>query len=123
MMNRIMMQLGQLQAGVDLLREDVRDEKASAAESRAAVHRRLDDQARDLGEVKTDVALTRTKMDEIAKKHKDDVAPAVEDWKRMKTLGNGIVTVLMVGGLSAGAMIAWFSDQVVTAIRHWLKVS
>jgi hypothetical protein len=121
----IYLALGELKGGVDALRRDFQEEKGTAHESRATIHRRLDEQAEEIAKVRTDVAvdgeITAQVRNEV-KSLKDAVDPSLEDWKRMKALGIGIAGLLALGGLSVGAALMWASDAASTAIRHWLKI-
>lgn len=123
MLNSILLKLGQLQAGVDMMRDDFADEKRSAAESRAAVHRRLDDQAKDIGEIRTCIALVSTKVDDAARHNEEVVKPAVADWKQMKSIGIGFVGLLALGGLSVGGFVVWAGEAAVNSVRHWLRIT
>lgn len=129
----IFLALGELKGGVEQLRRDFHEEKRNAQESRAAMHRRLDEQAEEIGKVRTDVAvdgeITAQVRNEVqslgakVKANQDAVQPSVDDWKRMKALGIGIAGLLALGGLSVGALLGYASDAAVTAIRHWLRIT
>ncbi|NJL06851.1 MAG: DUF1515 domain-containing protein [Methylacidiphilales bacterium] len=114
--------LGRLEHSVERLRADFVDEKKSAAESRAGVHRRLDDQIAELADVKTSVTLSRRAMEDHFSRHDTDVAPVIQEWRHIKHTGLGIVGLLAVGGVTIGGALAWASDAAVAAIRHWLKI-
>ncbi|MDX8492926.1 DUF1515 family protein [Mesorhizobium sp. VK22B] len=122
----IFLALGELKGGVEQLRRDFQEEKRSAQESRAGVHRRLDEQAEEIAKVRTDVAvdgeITAQVRNEV-KSLKEAVNPSLEDWKRMKALGIGIAGLLALGGLSFGAFLMWAGDAAVTAVRHWLRIT
>ncbi|RVD44655.1 DUF1515 domain-containing protein [Mesorhizobium sp. M4A.F.Ca.ET.020.02.1.1] len=122
----IFLALGELKGGVDALRRDFQEEKSMAHESRATIHRRLDQQAEEISKVRTDVAvdgeITAQVRNEV-KSLKEAVNPSLEEWKRMKMLGIGIAGLLALGGLSVGAALMWASDTAATAIRHWLKIN
>jgi hypothetical protein len=47
-----------IEESVSLLREDVSDEKDNAHESRTVIHRRLDEQAKQISHLDTTVAIT-----------------------------------------------------------------
>ena len=129
----VLLALGRVQEGVEQLREDFRDEKQTAHESRAALHRRLDEQASDIASLKTDVkvaglveAQVRDEVRAIGEKvdaNQAAIGPHVDDWKRMKAVGVGLVGLLAVGGLSVGAMLTWASETAITTIRHWLRIA
>lgn len=39
-----------------------------------------------------------------------------------KLIGWGVVSIVGVGGTAFGASIMWWGDQVVTALRGWLRI-
>lgn len=118
----ILVKLGELGASVEHLLRDFADEKTAARDNRAAVHRRLDEQARGLADVKTELALSRQVVETLATAQAETVLPAVDDWQGMKRTGLTIVGLLALGGVSVGATMAWFSDQASTLVRHWLRI-
>lgn len=118
----ILVKLGELGASVEHLLRDFGDEKIAARDNRAAMHRRLDEQARELSALKTELTLSRQVVEGLAKTQADTVLPAVGEWRDMKTTGLRIVGVLAIGGISLGATMAWFSDQAVSLLRHWLRI-
>ncbi|MER9452061.1 DUF1515 family protein [Mesorhizobium sp. M0254] len=126
MADEISLMLGQVLEGVKQLRADFQEEKQNAHESRATVHRRLDEHAEEIGKLRTDVAVhgqVEAQVRNEVKSLKEAVNPSLEDWKRMKALGIGIAGLLALGGLSFGAMLMWAGDAAATAVRHWLKIT
>lgn len=131
-LNDVLLAVGRLQEGVDRLREDFTEEKQSAAASRATVHRRLDEQASDIAEVKTDIGIhamiTAQAREEVKSlggtiaQHKSEVQPSIEEWKRMKTLGIGLAGLLALGGLSFGALLTWAGEATAETIRRILRI-
>ncbi len=128
-MGQILVKLGELGSSFGQLREDFNDEKTAARDNRATLHRRMDDQARDIADIKTDVALSlqavgdiSKKQDEVAKTQSTVIMPAVAEWQDMKKTGVRIVGLLALGGVTVGAAATWFSDQAVTVVRHWLRI-
>lgn len=129
-LNDVLLAVGRLQEGVDRLREDFTEEKQSAAASRSTVHRRLDEQAAEIAEVKSDIGInamiTAQAREEVKAlggaitQHKDDIQPAIEDWRRMKTLGTGLAGLLAIGGLSVGAALTWAGEATAATVRRWL---
>ncbi|MBB3453871.1 putative coiled-coil protein SlyX [Rhizobium sp. BK313] len=139
-LNDVMLTLGKLLEGqersretIELLRDDFQDEKKNAHESRAVIHRRLDEHSNKLAHLETTVAISGevdaqlrdqiAALKEVVEKNHQEVSPAIEEWKRMKTLGVGISGLIAFSGLTIGTVIAWFGDNAVTAIRHWLKLN
>lgn len=108
-------------------------EKDNAHHSRSVIHRRLDEQAMQIAHLDTTVAISggvdATLRDEIkalketVEKNHDSVQPALDEWRRMKTLGYGISGLIAFAGLTIGGMIAYASDGAVAALRHWLKIN
>lgn len=118
----VLLKLGELGASVEHLLRDFADEKVAARDNRAAVHRRLDEQAQGLADVKTELALSRQVVETLAKAQAETVLPAVDDWQGMKRTGLTIVGLLALGGVSVGAALTWFSDQASVLVRHWLRI-
>lgn len=129
----IMRVLGRLEEGVSRLREDFSEEKDTAHESRSVIHRRLDEHAQTVGKLETTVAISGqveaqlrdqiAALDERMKKNQAEVAPTIEEWKRIKALGWGVSSLLVIAGVSAAsiASIAW--DWFAAVVRHWLKIA
>ncbi|MBA5802130.1 DUF1515 domain-containing protein [Rhizobium changzhiense] len=132
-LGRVEGRLTGIEESVSLLREDVSDEKDNAHESRSVIHRRLDEQAKQIAHLDTTVAISggvdATLRDEIkalketVEKNHDSVQPALEEWRRMKSIGYGISGLIAFAGLTIGGMIAYASDGAVAALRHWLKIN
>ncbi|PDS45211.1 DUF1515 domain-containing protein [Rhizobium anhuiense] len=132
-LGRVEGRLTGIEESVSLLREDVSDEKDNAHESRSVIHRRLDEQARQIhlldmtvtvssnvdGQIRDEI---KTLKETVQKNH-DAVAPTLEEWKKMKTLGYGISGLIAFAGLTVGGVVAYMSDGVVGWLRHWLKIN
>jgi hypothetical protein len=118
----ILVKLGELGASVEHLLRDFADEKTAARDNRASVHRRLDEQAQGLADVKTELALSRQVVETLAKIQTETVLPAVDDWQGMKRTGLTVVGLLALGGVSVGAALTWFSDHASLLVRHWLRI-
>ncbi len=123
----VLMILGRVQEGVERLRQDFGEEKTQAAASRKALYDRQDEMRSDLSDLKSDIDMAAvvsaqklTDIQKELKEHKAAVLPAVDEWKRIRTLGVGITGVLAIGGLSVGAMLAAGIDTVRAALRHWI---
>ncbi|MDP9809340.1 putative nucleic acid-binding Zn-ribbon protein [Rhizobium tibeticum] len=122
-----------IRESISHLREDFGDEKDHAHESRAVIHRRLDEQTSKIGKLETTVAISgqvdAQLRDQIAdlrdqvESNQDAVLPALEEWKRMKALGYGISGLIALAGLTIGGIVAWASDGAVAALRHWLRIN
>ncbi len=122
-----------IRESISRLREDFGDEKDHAHESRAVIHRRLDEQTSQIGKLETTVAISgqvdAQLRDQIAdlrdqvEGNQAAVSPAIEEWKRMKALGYGISGLIALAGLTIGGVVAWASDGAVAALRHWLRIN
>ncbi|MGO8301039.1 DUF1515 domain-containing protein [Rhizobium ruizarguesonis] len=132
-LGRVEGRLTGIEESVSLLREDVSDEKDDAHESRSVIHRRLDEQAKQFSHLETTVAIAgrvdaqireeiKSLRDTVNKNH-DAVTPALEEWKRLKTLGVGISGLIALAGLTIGGMISYAGDGAVSWFRHWLKLN
>ncbi|TBY84543.1 DUF1515 domain-containing protein [Rhizobium leguminosarum bv. viciae] len=132
-LGRVEGRLTGIEENVALLREDVGDEKSNAHESRSVIHRRLDEQAKQISHLDTTVAISGgvdaqireeiKALKETVEKNHSAVAPALEEWKRMKTLGYGISGLIAFAGLTIGGIVAYMSDGAVSALRHWLRIN
>ncbi|WP_311043660.1 hypothetical protein [Rhizobium bangladeshense] len=111
--------------------EDVSDEKDNGHESRSVIHRRLDEQMRQINlldkvvEISSGVDSTLREevkaLKETVSEHHKAVQPALEDWKRIKTIGYGVSGLIAIAALTTGAIVTWMSDGAAAWIRHWLK--
>lgn len=132
-LGRVEGRLTGIEENVSLLRNEVSDEKENAHESRSVIHRRLDEQAKQINlldkvvEINSGVdAQVREELKvikETVQKNHDAVQPTLEDWKRLKTLGYGISGLIAFAGLTIGGMVAYASDGAVAWLRHWLKIN
>lgn len=98
-------QLGELLAISRALQEDVRrlDAKMQRSEdksdeSRAKMHRRIDDVVGTVGEVQTSVATLEKDVREMK--------PVTEEVRRWKLLGMGALGMIGVGGIALGVSFA-----------------
>lgn len=132
-LGRVEGRLTGIEENVSLLREEVSDEKQNAHESRSVIHRRLDDQGKQISHLDTTMVISgavdatlreeiKTLKDTVEKNHVA-TQPALEDWKRLKTLGVGISGLIALAGLTIGGMVAYASDGAVAWLRHWLKIN
>lgn len=125
--------IGRLLEAVEQMRQDFKEERKVARESRAAVHSRLDAQALEIADLRTDVTVSaqidaqiRNELQELrntVNKNHEDFKPDIEEFRRMRNLGRGFLFLLGFGGVSVGAALAYMSDSAVTVIRHWLRIN
>lgn len=120
--------LGRLEAKVDNLSEDQREDREQSRESRARIHERMDDFNGALGKVQSDIrvgagidAQVRVELDGMAKAVKQvriDHEPAVNDMRKLR-LG-----LMFMGGLlvASGVTLAAAGEAAASAVRTWLKL-
>jgi len=132
-LNDVMLALGRVQEGVDRLTADLRDEKTNAHESRATLHRRLDEQSQEISSIREDIVISAhvdaqvrgeiKKLSDLVEANHATVAPSLEEWKRMKTLGIGLAGLMAIGGMSIGAALLWMGETAANAVRQWLRIT
>ncbi|MBY3211662.1 DUF1515 domain-containing protein [Rhizobium laguerreae] len=132
-LGRVEGRLTGIEENVALLRNEVGEEKANSHDFSAVIHKRLDEQAWQIAHLDTRIAISggadalireeiRT-LKETVEKNQEAAGPALEEWKRMKSIGYGISGVIAFAGLTIGGIIAYASDGAVAALRHWLKIN
>lgn len=114
---------------IEQLRDDFAAERKVASESRARTHQRVDEAVERLGKIDTSLALAaevdaqvRTELDGLSAKV-TGMAPTIDEWRRIRTVGKWAAGVVLGGGIGIGAVVAALGDQAVTAVRHWLRIS
>jgi hypothetical protein len=117
---------------LEQLRDDFAAERDVSHAGRAAMHRRLDEVSERLARLDINVALSgqadaqlRGEIDRLAGKvdaNQAAVAPSIDEWKRIRGLGLGIVGLMTAGGVTLGALVQWGGDNAVNAARAWLHV-
>ncbi|WP_434713008.1 DUF1515 domain-containing protein [Rhizobium sp. YTUHZ045] len=132
-LGRVEGRLTGIEENVSLLRNEVSDEKENAHESRSVIHKRLDEQAKQIAHLDTTVAISGgvdatlreeiKSLKETVDKNHAATQPALEDWKRIKTIGYGVSGLIAIAGLTTGAILTWMSDGAVAWVRHWLKIN
>lgn len=132
LLHEIMRTLGRMEEGLDRIREDFQEEKENAHESRAVIHRRLDEQGKQIAKTEETIAIAgfvdAQIRDEVKALQKtvvdnhEEVAPAIAEWRRIKLLGAGVGALLVLFGISVGSLIVWASDTASAIVRHWLKL-
>lgn len=130
-LGRVEGRLSGIEESVSLLREDVSDEKQNAHESRSVIHRRLDEQARQIhlldmtvtvssnvdGQIREEI---KTLKETVQNNHAS-VQPTIEEWKKLKIVGSSISGLIALSGLTAGTIIAVYGKAVITSALTWLK--
>lgn len=120
--------LGRLEAKVDNLAHDQRDDRDAARENRSRMYERMDELSSALGTVQSDIrvgagvdAQVRIELDGLAKavhQVRTDHEPAVNDMRKLR------VGLMAVGGIlvGAGVTLASAGEAAAAAIRGWLKI-
>lgn len=121
--DEIMRALGRLEEGVDRLRADFTDEKEHSAESRGRMHAKLEKIEKDVRIVGQVAAMARDKGNAVEKLVVDDVKPATDDFKRMRTIGIVGISLLGFAFTALGVTLATVGEGFVAAIRSWLRIS
>lgn len=119
----IMRALGRLEEGQERMRADFIEEKAHSAESRSRVHLKLEKIEGDVSIVGKVAAQARDKVNDVEVTVMTDVKPATDDFKRMRTIGFAGVALLGFAFTALGVSLATIGDQIITGIRHWLKIT
>lgn len=127
--------LGRLEAKVDNLAEDQRDDRdaaradrEAATVSRARIHERLDEHATLISSMQSDIRIAagvdvqvRVELDGMAKaihQVRADHEPAVNDMRKLR-LG-----LMVIGGalVASGVSLAAAGEAAAGAVRSWLKI-
>lgn len=125
--------LGEINAGVQRLTKEFDTERESAAKSRATIHERLDDQVRQISHLEGSVAIagtvsaqTRDKVDAIEVRLDKEVAPTIEEWRKIKNMGLGMAALIGLGGATIASAIwvfvTYFWDGMAETIRNALRI-
>lgn len=99
-----------------------------------AIMKRQDTLVDEVSELKVAVAVdvqvsaqhrdkSEARFDSIEATLRDDIKPQTDDFRRMKTVGLGIVGLIAMGGFTVGGFIVWAGDVAVNWIRQWLRIS
>jgi hypothetical protein len=98
-------QLGELVAGMHSLQESIkrveeqsRRSEDKATESRAGMHRRMDEMVNRVGQVETSVSSLK---DDVS-----DMKPVTDDVRRWKLMGIGALGMIGIGGIALGVTFA-----------------
>lgn len=117
---------------IEQLRDDFHEEREASRQSRARLHERMDEVAADVGTIKGDIRILGEVDGQIrgelqalkatVEANQAAVAPSVEDFKRMKTVGLSIVGLIGIGGTAFGASLIWWGENTVNFIRWALRI-
>lgn len=110
-------------------REDYARDQEAASLTRAALRQRIDEVVDRLGKMETTAAISgeidaqvRTELDALTKAL-TEVEPVAVEWNRVKSIGKWAASGLLASGVGIGALAAAAGDQVVAAVRAWLRIS
>lgn len=110
-------------------REDYAHDQAAASQTRAAMRERIDELFDRFARMETTAALSaevdaqvRTELDALTKAL-TDVEPVAVEWNRVKSIGKWAASGLLASGVGIGALAATAGDQVVAAVRAWLRIT
>jgi predicted nuclease with TOPRIM domain len=113
---------------MEQLRDDFQDEREASRQSRTKLHERVDGISDDIGAIRGDIRIlgevdgqVRGEVQALSKRV-DNAQPTLEEWRRIRAIGIGLVGLLALGGMSVGAALAWAGEGVVNAIRQWLRI-
>lgn len=120
--DEIMRALGRLEEGVSRLRADFTDEKEHSADSRLRMHTKLEKIEEDVSIVGQVAAQARDKADSVDRIVTEDVKPATDDFKRMRTIGIVGISLLGFAFTALGVTLATVGEGVVASIRAWLRI-
>lgn len=109
-------QLGEISATLHALQDSIKrvedaarraDDKST--ESRAAVHKRMDDLVDSVGNVETGLA--------GAQRDITDMKPITEDVRKWKLMGIGALGVVGIGGMAIGVTMAGVFQKIIQYIK------
>lgn len=99
------------------------DENARrSSESRGRMHDKidhLDETVRIVGQV---AAQAREETKATRKMVDEDLKPATDDFKRMRSFGKWTITAVAFGATALGITLATVGEGVVNWIRSWLRI-
>lgn len=117
---------------MEQLRDDFHAEREASRSSREKLHERIDSVADDIGNLRGDIRILGAtdaqirgevqSLSETVANHQSEIQPTVDDWRRIKAIGLGIVGLLALGGISVGAAFSWAGEAAVNWIRHLLRI-
>lgn len=129
-LHEILQKLGSIEAGQSQLRNDFDRERDQSRESRGDLHEKVDGLTGRIAHVETTIqvagqvtAQTRDKIGGLEATLTDDIKPTVDEFKRIKLMGRGVIVAAGIAGGSLGLTFAWWGEQAISAIRSLLRIS
>ena len=120
--NEIMRILGRLEESTERLRTDFESEKDSARDSRGRTHAKLEKIEEDISIVGQAAAQARAESEVLRKLVTEDVKPATDDFKRMRTIGFAGITLIGFAFTALGVTISTWWESAGAAVRAWLRI-
>ncbi len=118
LMHEILHALGRIEGQIT----GIEQEQANSRESRARMHTKLEKIEEGIKEA-ADVAKTAAiKADNVTKLIAEDVKPATDDFKRMRTIGFAGITLIGFAFTALGVTLATLGDAVSAWVRNWLRI-
>ena len=115
------------------LKEDIAEDREASRKSRAAMRDRIEEVVERLGKLETTVAVSghidaqvRNELDALRTslaENRAAVQPTIDEWRRVKLMGHGVVWTVGIAGAAFGASAWWFWDQIVAGIRALLRIA
>jgi len=121
-LHEILQKLGRIEEKQDRVRVDLDKEQEHARENRAAIHQKLGDLTDRMTKVESSITVAAG-IDVQVRNELNAMKPAVEDFTRMRSIGLSAVGVIALGGTAFGASLIWWGEQMITAIRGFLRIS
>ncbi len=121
-LHEIMRALGRLEEGQERQRADFDEEKSASRDSRDAVLVKLEKIEVDVGITGAVAAQARDATAKISQLVLDDVKPATDDYKRMRSIGKGTIWAVGIAAAGLGVTLATAAESVINAIRAWLRI-
>lgn len=121
-LNEIMRALGRLEQGMERQRADFENEKESSRESRGRMYDKLEKIEGEITKVGAIAKDAQEKATEVAGIITNDVKPATDDFRRMRTIGFVGLSLLGFAFTALGITLATVGEGVVNTIRTWLRI-
>lgn len=131
-LHQILLKLGSIEEGQLRLRESFIEEKKYTKESRDAVTSQLSTVNAQMNRAHSDIEIlgqavgqtrdsVNEKMDALTKRIDEDIQPTVDEYKKIRLMGSGILWAAgLAGGSLATAAIFWW-ETVLNAVRGFLR--
>lgn len=124
--------LEQQNASIESLRAIVAQGHEKSSDSRSKIHDRIDEVSDRLGQIEGDIRIlgqvdgqVRGEVQALSAqvaKNQAEAQPTIDEWRRIRAIGIGIVGLLALGGVSIGAMFAYAGEAVINWARHILRI-